>query len=271
MSSTPWNPSDAAAQLPAHTVLALPEGAHLVITPPLVRLCSYMQTALRLGGRIIVVSGAAGTGKTTLLAAACAVADIRTVNVDIKPKSTSRGVVACIAAALGLPTGGTSETIQDRIAIALRAEPTILVVDEAQNVGLPCLLTLRWLSGATNYQFGLVLAGADLDEHLAAEPQLARRVHRRIVLVRRKFNSEVHADLLAFHPVVASIPQPVLIWVDMVYADGLWSNWTLWVDALLETGYDPAADDPDNFARVAIAMITDCMPPRRLGAGRAAA
>lgn len=221
---TPWNPESAPHQLPAYARVGLPTGARLVVTDELRLLIAYASTAVA-GGHVIVVSGESGVGKTTMAGAVEAVADVRVARAEIPPKTRDKQVWRALATAvLGTAPPGTAEQLRGAIKTRLLAEPTLLFVDDAHNVGLDCLLQLRWLHSATNRGLGLVLIGVGLNGYLNKEAQLASRVTRRILLRTPDF-ADLRDQLARFHPVLAATSPALLAWVNDVYAHNSWYAW----------------------------------------------
>jgi hypothetical protein len=228
-----WNAEAAPAHLPEYARTNMPSGARLVVTDELRLLVAFARTAVE-RGHVIVVSGESGIGKTTMAGAVEAVATVRVARAEIPPRSRDKQVWEYLArAVLGSVPGGTAAQLRDAITARLIAEPTLLFVDDAHNVGLPCLLQLRWLHSATNRGFGLVLLGVHLDAYLNREAQLRSRVTRRVLLRTPDFGA-LREQLAAFHPVLAHTSPALLGWVNDVYAHDSWYPWASFTAAAVE-------------------------------------
>jgi hypothetical protein len=229
---TAWSPEAAPDRLPAYARTGLPAGARLVITDELRLLIAYASTAVQ-DGHVIVVSGESGIGKTTMAGAVEAVATVRVARAEIPPRTRDKQVWQALATAvLGTAPAGTTAQLRDAITARLLAEPTLLFVDDAHNVGLSCLLQLRWLHSKTNRGFGLVLMGVRLDNYLDREAQLRTRVTRRVLLPTPDF-AELRGQLTQFHPVLARTSPALLGWVNDVYARNSWYSWTTFTAAVV--------------------------------------
>lgn len=251
-----WNPDQAALRLPSRARDLIPDDAKLVITDEIRKLTYYAESAVD-RGQIVLVSGPAGCGKSTMLAAVQGISGVRVVDAEIPPRTRDKAIYQQLLRAMtGAHEEGTVAQLQDRIRTYLQAEPTLVIVDEAQNVGLPFLMAMRWLNGATNFRFGLVLAGVGLQRHIQREPQLASPVARRVLVKKQNFH-EALPRLRAFHPLLKEADEDTLRYVDRMYANGYWRAWSLFVGALTDLCVD--ALDTDNAAQ-AIDMIAGVAP-----------
>lgn len=261
-----WDVTAAAQHLPPQVARELPAGAALVPTDDLRRLAFFGRAAVE-KNHMVLVSGPAGAGKTTLVGALEGIAGVTVANVLIPHGSRSKDVWQEIARGVtGAPQPGTQSELQSIVADALAATPTLLIVDEAQNVGLNALLALRYLNNRVTTGAGMVLAGVDLQKRFEREPQLSTRVKRRILLEPRTW--PVMLPLLQqWHPVLAATDPELLQRVDEVFARGLWRNWQHILDAV----DDFAISGPlsDEHASAAIEMVTGRRPNLR-GSRRAA-
>lgn len=254
--NTSWNPEAAGLKLPQHARVNMPDDANLVVTDQIKKLTYYAATAVDRGD-IVLVSGAAGCGKSTMLAAVQGVSGVRVVNAEIPPRTRDKAIYQQLHQALWrAPEEGTVASLQDRIRAQLALEPTLVIVDEAQNVGLPFLMAMRWLNGATNFRFGLILAGVGLQKHIQREPQLSSRVAKRVLVEKVDFAAML-PQLRKFHPMLAEADEDVLRYVDQLYANGYWRAWSLF----LQNVQDLFAEAVDgDIARAAITMNTDVAP-----------
>jgi hypothetical protein len=226
-----WNPTAAPRLLPEYARTGLPAGASLVITDELRLLIAFASRAAT-GGDVVVVSGESGLGKTTMAGAVEAVATVRVARAEMQPRVRDKQVWRELAlAVLGHVPAGTADQLRLAIKARLMSQPTLLFVDDAHNVGLNCLLQLRWLHAATNRGFGLVLVGVNLDEYLNREKQLRTRVTRRILVPQPDF-TVLRPQLAQFHPILAGIGPRLLSWVNDVYCRNNWYEWSTYTQAV---------------------------------------
>ena len=256
-----WN----ADRAPAHldTVFAgryIAAGGQLVVTPQMRQVISGMPTALDRGAAI-VVDGPAGAGKTTLIEALAAVADVNVAVADIPAGLTARGVWDVINTAVTGHTGkGTATDIQRDTLRYLTCVPTLLIIDEAQHIGLPALMQLRWLWGQafSGNRFAIMLVGSDLIDLVDAKPAIGTRIDRRILL--RHHTPERMVDLLTrHHPQLAGTNRDLLLTIDAAYAHGSWRRWSKFLLTLANDFKSDACLDSDLAARV-IQSITGFQP-----------
>ena len=255
-----WDVTAAARHLPPQVLRELPAGSALVDTPELYRLVGYARTAVE-KNHMVLVSGPAGSGKTTLVGALEGIAGVTVANVTIAHGSRSKDVWHDIARGVPrAPQPGTPSELQDVVANALAGSPTLLIVDEAQNVGLNALLALRWLNNRITTNVGMVLAGVDLQKRFEREPQLSTRVKRRILLEPLPW-PQMQPLLVRFHPVLAATDPVLLQRVDEVFARGLWRHWQAFVDAVDDFGI--AGPLAVGHAEAAIEMVLGRRPDLR--------
>lgn len=262
INSDAWDVTAAAQHLPPQVLRDLPTGAALVPTDELHRLVFYARTTVE-KNFIVLVSGPAGSGKTTLVGAVEGIAGVTVANVSIAHGSRSKDVWQELARGVtGAPQPGTQSELQDTVRCVLALTPTLLIVDEAQNVGLNALLALRWLNNKVPTNVGMILAGVDLQKRFEREPQLSTRVKRRILLEPRTW--PVMLPLLQqFHPVLAATDPELLQRVDEVHARGLWRHWQGFLDAVDDFGITgPLSYE---HAESAIEMVLGRRPDLRAG------
>ncbi|MGY2004252.1 AAA family ATPase [Blastococcus sp. SYSU DS1024] len=230
-----WDVDAAADHLPDHIRRELPAGASLVLTDELRRTVAFARTAVE-KNHMVVISGPAGAGKTTLVGALEGIAGVTVVNVSIAQGSRNKQAWEEIARGVtGAPQKGTQAKLQDVVAQTLASTPTLLIVDEAQNIGLDSLMALRWLNNKATDHVGMVLAGVNLNQRLDRDPQLSTRIKRRVLLEPRTW-PQMWPLLQRFHPVLAASDDGLLRRVDEVFARGLWRYWQSFVDALDDLG-----------------------------------
>jgi hypothetical protein len=229
-----FTPVNSRAQLPADIDRWLPPGAGLVATPEMTRLIEAGPLALR-RRRIVAVDGAAGTGKSTAVAALAASASAEVVRVDVKPKSTGREFMRSFHEALtGVPDpGGTQWQLETKLKVLLAAKPRVAIFDEVQNVGLPALQALYFLLNLPTGRWGLVLAGKGLMSMLAREQMLDSRVGLRVTMP--KLAGDRLLDVLReLHPVLRGASPQLLGAIDMAWGRGNLREWTKLLEWVLD-------------------------------------
>jgi hypothetical protein len=221
-----WDVAHAATHLPVDfTRRHIATGGQLVITAQMRALAQGMPSALDRGAAI-ALSGPYGAGKSTVLTAVAAVADVNTAIVNLPRRATERTQWEEIATAVtGATPTGTARNMQNLTREYLTAVPTLLVIDEAQYLGQSALLTLRWLWAHPFPRFAIVLAGSNLFAHLAAEPSVGTRIDRRIEL-HHHTTPKMLQLLSAHHPSVAATDPTLLRAIDREYARGSWRKWS---------------------------------------------
>lgn len=112
-------------------------------------------------GSMVAVIGPAGVGKTTGLESwmrMARVEDVRHVFVRCRPTTTAVALIRNIADAMDLPHKASSDLQLAAICEALRREPAVLIVDEAQHLGTRALEVVRSIHDAT--MSGVVFSGS---------------------------------------------------------------------------------------------------------------
>ena len=234
-----WDLDSAPSRLPQHALDEMPEQGKLVITDKMRKLALHSEWAVERGG-VVLLSGASGLGKSTMLAAIQGIAGVRVVNAEIPPGLDRKPVYQLLLRAIsGEVSDATIPKLQDKIRAALSREPTLLIVDEAQRIGLPALLVLRWLKLSTGSRFGLVLAGIGLHEYVEADESLSTRMKRRVRLTKPDFDTLLPA-LRQFHPVLSesNCSDEIMKYIHSVYAKGVWRLWATLAEAAEQFAYD---------------------------------
>jgi type II secretory pathway predicted ATPase ExeA len=203
----------------------LADGGRLVVTPQMRQLAAGMPRWMNRGAAI-ALSGPWGAGKTTVLQAVAAVADVNTAYVTLPGRVTDAAQWNHITTAItGTPANGTARQMQNEAREYLTAVPTLLVVDEAQHLSTAALLQLRWLWDLNFPRFAIVLAGSDLFARLKAEPSVDTRIDARIPILEHTRSRMV--DLLRqHHPLAAAADPHLLDQIDRAYAHGSWRAWS---------------------------------------------
>lgn len=258
-----WNIDRADEHLrPGFRNRRLADGGRLVVTPQMRQLAAGMPAWLRRGGAI-ALSGPWGAGKTTVLEALAAVADVNTAFVTIpgRAKTEAAQWYYITTAITGTEATGTARQMQNEAREYCTAVPTLLIVDEAQHLSTGSLLQLRWLWELEFPRFAIVLAGSDLFERLHDEPSVRDRIDARIPLHAHTPTRMVEL-LQQHHPIAAATDAHLLHQVDQAYAHGSWRAWSKFLLCLATDNGHTGALDYDTAA-TAILSITGTRPALR--------
>lgn len=164
---------------------------------------AYLTYGLEQGEGFIVITGEVGAGKTTLVGHLFdGLDDERFVAAKIvTTQLDAEGMLRAIAGGFGLPTEGADKaTLLKRLETFLdnnhrAGKRNLLVVDEAQNVGIPALEELRMLSNFQNGQRTL------LQTFLLGQPQF------RDMLVRPELEQLRQRIIASYHLEPMSAPE----------------------------------------------------------------
>jgi DNA transposition AAA+ family ATPase len=150
-----WLDADMA---PRAAVPSMPVAPSFVSTPTSARILGALAYA-QMAGDIAVGYGNAGVGKTTT----CEHYRDSSPNVWIATMdSSTAGLVTClqeISEMLGLDTGGGARAMVKRIQKRVRDTHGLLIIDEAQHLGVPALDQIRAIHDNTG--IGIALVGND--------------------------------------------------------------------------------------------------------------
>lgn len=251
---------------PAFRAKFMPAGADVVITPQLRQLITGMPACLG-RGKATALSGPVGAGKTTIVEALAAVSDVNTAIANITAGATNKAVWETIASAVTDENRtGTARNLQATTLDYITSNPTLLIVDEAQHIGRPALMQLRWLWAHPFPRFAIVLAGSNLFAALDADDAVGSRIDRRIPVHHHSTTRMVEL-VRAQHPQAAATDPHLLASINDSYAHGSWRAWSKLllavVNDLHHTG--PLTDD---IAAAAILEITGVRPALTTGATR---
>jgi len=247
-----FRPIRTRADLPPHATQYLPTGAQLVRSAPFELLLAASPEVLS-RRRLVLVDGRAGCGKTTALAALAAAASIPVARATITPPATGVKVLEAIHTSLtGHPAGLSQRRYENMLRDTLGREPRLLLIDEAQNAGLPVLRTLRLMLEATNAQFALVLAGYGIAAHIQQEEMLRSWVGLTVTFDALDPTGDLLPTLRDLHPQLAATPDPLLLEVNRVHCRGRLRDWVV----VLETALSFAPQGPFTRAVFADAIHT---------------
>jgi DNA transposition AAA+ family ATPase len=176
-----------------------------------------------------VIHGPAGTGKT--FAVEEAVEALPDTWGAMWLRFPSRPTMRLVAAEIHRELTGTDPERRDRFQLTrlLRAElaltPTLLIVDEAQNLNRECIEFLRYLGEDPARQSATLLVGGDgCWGILSREPMLRSRIYRRVT-----FNPLPAAEMVSaarrFHPLYRDTPDDLLEMIDSATGKGYFRHW----------------------------------------------
>jgi general secretion pathway protein A len=140
---------------------------------------AYLKFGIYQGEGFIVVTGEVGAGKTTLVHTLLDRLNGKQIVAAqvVSTQLESGDLLQAICTAFGIPTQGSSKaqllgSLEGFLtALAARGQRGLLVIDEAQNLGLKAMEELRMLS---NFQLG---SRALLQSFLVGQPELRRMLH----------------------------------------------------------------------------------------------
>lgn len=127
--------------------------------------------------KIGLIHGSSGIGKTYVTEQLIRQSRQRILFLEIVPPLAPKGLMVMLCRRLGLRVSGTCEALTERIFSHLKAEPCLLVIDEAEHLRVKSLEWLRRLSDLTKAK--LLLVGTEkLHEKIAQEnlEQLRNRI-----------------------------------------------------------------------------------------------
>ncbi len=187
---------------------------------------AYMKYGVHQGEGFIVVTGEIGAGKTTLVRTLLDGLDAaQIVSAQIVSTQLDAGdLLHAICAAFGVPLKGTSKaqwlaTLEAFLtAVAVGGRRALLIVDEAQNLGLREVEELRMLS---NFQLG---NQALLQSFLVGQPELRRMLQTSSMeQLRQRVIASCHLGPLR--------PEEVRPYVEHRLRHVGWNGETIFVDA----------------------------------------
>jgi hypothetical protein len=221
-----WSQAAAATRVPADLAAWMPPGTSLVITRDIQRALLLVPPIIE-QGRIGLIDGPAGSGKSQLLGAVEAACPHRVVRITAEGGDRSRALDAMIHEKLtGHVATGTERSIERANSVELGRAPTLLIVDEAQLVSTSALLSFRRIMRDAARPFGLLFAGIGMARHAKRDPSLLSRGSFTITLERMS-GQQLLATLAAAHPLLAAAPHDVLLDADRVLCRGQWRTWML--------------------------------------------
>jgi hypothetical protein len=225
-----WNLHLAAANLPEHLRRKMPDGSSLNLTDEVLLALDVAPTLIADGG-FGLVHGPAGAGKSMVLGVIQAVCPHRVVHVLLEGPLNSKAFDDRIYRALtGTVMEGTESSIEDAIAVELSNAPTLLVVDEAQNVSPSTLLALRRFSDMSHAPFGVQLACLGSTKNLRRNTALWDRVLEPIEL-HPLSGAQLLSKLAGFHPLLADADPQLLFDIDDAHCRGSWRAWAQFINS----------------------------------------
>jgi hypothetical protein len=128
---------------------------------------------------ILVIDGPCGTGKSiavdTILHVAATDWGAAAVRLSLRPHRTEKAVTVAVAEALGVPIGGSQYEIERRVLARLAARPTVIAIDEAQEMSMYALEDQRHLWESDTSDLMLIVCGAGADAVVNKYPALNSR------------------------------------------------------------------------------------------------
>lgn len=235
----------------------LPPDLPTVDTPDLKLTRLMLRDAVRCHSPMLL-TGPVGIGKT--FAVHTALTDAGHDYVTYKADSLPRGRTLSqeLLTLLGMPWS-KRDTAADlrRLLIARCTTPTIVLVDEAQNLGVEALRTLRNVSDHHDTNVTLLLVGYnELAKNLRKrEPALEDRLARRHQF--RGLEDDTLIDVLAaYHPMFANTPPATLHTINRTFGTAKRGSWRRWARVLeIALAYADTDNDADRITPTLLDVI----------------
>jgi DNA transposition AAA+ family ATPase len=177
---------------------------------------------------IMLLDGPPGTGKTTTAAYLIgrAVADgTPTVYVAIPERPSPTELLRVLIEAIsGTPGMGSKHDMENEARALLQDHGGLIVVDEVQNLRRSGLQELRYLHDDSQTNVAMLICGWQADQVIREQPDLNSRVRFRTGFQPLGRN-EVVDVVRQIEPRLAAAEEDVLLWIDDVYAHGIFRNW----------------------------------------------
>jgi energy-coupling factor transporter ATP-binding protein EcfA2 len=225
-----WTLQGLGDRVPADLRAWMPAGSDLVVTPAIQR-AVLLTPPLVAQGRIGLVDGPTGVGKSQLLGAVQAACPHRVVRIQLERRDHGKRLDSLIYTELtGQIAAGTESDIERANTVEICRTPTLLIVDEAQLVPASTLLSLRRMLRDAGRPFGLLFAGVGMVEHAKRDVSLGSRPSF-VITLRPLTGDQLVPALAAFHPLLAAAEPGVLGAADHVRCRGQWRAWMLLLEA----------------------------------------
>ena len=215
-------------------------GACSVPTQPFQLAQINLTRAVRLND-IGVLSGPAGCGKTYALEHFLNTSPVMTGRVrtylEMPPKPAAKEfTVRLLTATVGsCDHRKAAYLLTNELHDVLYGSNRVVVVDEAHNLGVLGLQSLRYLHQRGEFTWSLVLVGARIAEALSAGDveELKSRAEG-LVLFQPLTGAELLASLHKLHPLLTGAANDQLRYVDTQFGRGRFRNWAKFLRVALE-------------------------------------
>lgn len=203
-------------QRPPQPPLPLPAGRPLVRTRMFSLGLAKIEAATRLR-TIALIEGEPGTGKTTTVRFHAQTTGQQVHVIEIPPDSSSKVSLRHVHRSLtGYYPPGDKHEIQDLLVRLLGQGGAVVIVDEAQHLGLAGIKQLRYLHdtcGRDAEPFTLVLSGHGVQRAVGRSRELADRIKIRHHMTPIP-TAQVEDVLRQFHPRLAQADLALLLAID---------------------------------------------------------
>lgn len=212
----------------------LPNNRPLIRTDTFVLALAKMEAITRLT-TIGLIEGRPGTGKTTVVRHHARTKGHSVAVLEIPPDSSSKESLKHVHKALvGADPVGSKHEIQDELVKLLGVGGQVMVVDEAQHLGLSGIRQLRYLHDRCTLEakpFTLVLSGHGVEHAISRCEELDDRIKIRhdMLPIPTKGLEKV---LRQFHPRLAAAELRLLVDIDHAWAKGNLRRWGSLMDAV---------------------------------------
>lgn len=237
-----WHLNQMAERMPYDIAREMPHGSALVLPDKQLKILLAVPELIALG-RMGLLLGPSGSGKSVLLGCARAACPHRVAHVDLKSKKTEIGLARAVYKAI---TGVECTIAMNRgpdpvwraIEVELAHTPTLLVVDEVHLVPINAVMALHDLAKRTVGRFGVLVAGTDkAKKRLKNDETCWRRFYFREEL-RKIPDSQLVKRLDDWHPLFRGAAQPenkataaLVRRINKTMCNGSWGQWANFVEA----------------------------------------
>jgi hypothetical protein len=228
-----------------------PPGANTIETKKM-RLWHVYGDAVTSFGGAMLLDGPPGVGKTNLVESWRLTQQLPSVRIELGPTPSNGEVIDQLVDALQIPTPPrtTKQYLRKKAVSAwLAANPCIVVVDEAQSLGVAGFNQLRTLHDRTDARWTLVFVGAGVSKKMSRDPALMRRMTRQLHLDRLE-GTELVKQLRKYHPLFAHADATLLHEVDAMLDLREWrgtpGGWALVAGAAVDLAANDALKNKTN-------------------------